>query len=242
MYSIPNHKRNALIFAMTLMFCTPISVVLSVYTYGQVNILFTILWMFLNCWLFTGLFITAHDCMHNSVSPTNPSLNRKIGVLALLIYAGLSYDKLLEGHILHHRHVATKEDPDYLVHQSEKESLLGLRWYISFLQSYLTWHPFIWMACWFTLFDRGLEISVPEMVTCWLLPQVFSTVQLFYFGTFLPHKGAFEPNTTLAKSNDYPTWLSLLTCFHFGYHREHHDHPYAPWWYLPTIWTKERSS
>jgi len=26
----------------------------------------------------------------------------------------------------------------------------------------------------------------------------------------------------------------LLACFHFGYHREHHDHPYLPWFALPT--------
>jgi beta-carotene ketolase (CrtW type) len=27
--------------------------------------------------------------------------------------------------------------------------------------------------------------------------------------------------------------VSLLTCFHFGYHHEHHDTPWVPWWKLP---------
>jgi beta-carotene/zeaxanthin 4-ketolase len=235
MYSIPNHERTALILAVTLMIVTPISVVLSIYTYGGVNIILTCLWVCLNCWLFTGLFITAHDCMHNSVSPTNFSVNRRIGTISLLIYAGLSYDKLLDGHILHHRHVATEQDPDYLIHRSENESLLSVRWYISFLRSYLTWHPFAWMAFWFTLLDRGIGVSVPAMLMCWIAPQVLSTLQLFYFGTYKPHKGAFESDSTPSRSNEYPYWLSLLTCFHFGYHREHHNHPYVPWWYLPSI-------
>ncbi|MFA9473554.1 MAG: fatty acid desaturase [Filomicrobium sp.] len=27
--------------------------------------------------------------------------------------------------------------------------------------------------------------------------------------------------------------MSLLTCFHFGYHHEHHLQPDVPWWRLP---------
>ena len=68
---------------------------------------------------------------------------------------------------------------------------------------------------------------------CWIAPQVLSS-PLFYFGTYLPHRGQFEVNTFPARSNDYPHWLSMLTCFHFGYHAEHHQYPYVPW-YLPTI-------
>ena len=30
-------------------------------------------------------------------------------------------------------------------------------------------------------------------------------------------------------SLDWPAWLSLLACFHFGYHREHHDRPDLAW-------------
>ena len=91
------------------------------------------------------------------------------------------------------------------------------------------------MSFWFTLFDRVLGIRVEAMWFCWIAPQVLSTIQLFYFGTYLPHKGTFEPESFPARSNNYPHWLSLITCFHFGYHSEHHQHPYVPWWYLPTI-------
>jgi len=240
MYSIPNHERTGISLASLLLITAPLSVVGAIYTFGTVSVLITICWALLNCWLFTGLFITAHDCMHNSVAPSRPRLNERIGTLALLLYAGLSYSKLLAGHILHHRHVATENDPDFLLHHSESEAFLGIRWYGSFLSSYLTWHPFAWMAFWFTLFDRGVGISVPAMILCWIVPQVLSTVQLFYFGTYLPHKGEFAPSTLPARSNEYPHWLSLLTCFHFGYHREHHEHPYSPWWYLPTVRQSKR--
>jgi hypothetical protein len=32
-----------------------------------------------------------------------------------------------------------------------------------------------------------------------------------------------------ARSSSMPIWLSLLTCYHFGYHWEHHEYPYVPW-------------
>ena len=225
---------------MIIMTCTPLSVVASVSFYGTIPIVLTVCWTLLNCWLFTGLFITAHDCMHNSVCPTNTKLNRTIGQCALLIYAGLQYSKLLEGHILHHSDTATDSDPDYHPQNQGPALILGVKWYFSFLRSYLTWHPFIWMSVWFTLFDRGLGIPVDAMWCCWLAPQILSTVQLFYFGTYLPHRGTFDSNEFPARSNNYPHWVSLLTCFHFGYHFEHHKHPYVPWWYLPTIRTQSR--
>jgi beta-carotene ketolase (CrtW type) len=29
--------------------------------------------------------------------------------------------------------------------------------------------------------------------------------------------------------------MSLVTCFHFGLHEEHHERPNVPWWKLPTV-------
>ena len=31
------------------------------------------------------------------------------------------------------------------------------------------------------------------------------------------------------------TFLSLLSCFHFGYHHEHHRAPWIAWWRLPAF-------
>lgn len=240
MHTIPNQTTIGLRWATLIMTFTPVSVVCSVYLFNTIHPIITGFWILLNCWLFTGLFITAHDCMHNSVCPTNTKLNRTVGQGALLLYAGLKYAKLLEGHILHHSDTATDVDPDYHPQNTTSQIALAIKWYLSFLKSYLTWHPFAWMSFWFTLFDRGFGVPIEAMWCCWIAPQVLSTIQLFYFGTYLPHRGTFENNSFPARSNNYPKWLSMLTCFHFGYHFEHHEHPYVPWWYLPTIRTQSR--
>ena len=71
----------------------------------------------------------------------------------------------------------------------------------------------------------------------WAVPSILSSLQLFAFGTYLPHRHEEEAfrDRHNARSNDYPRWLSLLTCFHFGYHHEHHAKPGTPWWRLPSI-------
>jgi beta-carotene ketolase (CrtW type) len=70
-----------------------------------------------------------------------------------------------------------------------------------------------------------------------MVPALLSSLQLFYFGTYLPHRPGPDAFTDhhRARSNGYSEWLSLLTCFHFGYHHEHHRAPGEPWWRLPTV-------
>jgi beta-carotene ketolase (CrtW type) len=80
-------------------------------------------------------------------------------------------------------------------------------------------------------------VGVPpaNLILFWAGPALLSTVQLFAFGTYLPHRepdGGYT-NRHHACSNDYPVWLSFLTCYHFGYHLEHHQYPNVPWWQLP---------
>nr|MBA2748547.1 fatty acid desaturase [Tatlockia sp.] len=43
-----------------------------------------------------------------------------------------------------------------------------------------------------------------------------------------------------AQTNPLPTWLSFITCYHFGYHYEHHEHPDVPWWGLPKVFQMQR--
>ena len=63
--------------------------------------------------LYTGVFITAHDAMHCAIFPQNRQINHLIGRVAVFLYALFSYQKLLKNHWLHHRHPASETDPDF---------------------------------------------------------------------------------------------------------------------------------
>lgn len=185
----------------------------------------------LNTFLYTGLFITAHDAMHGTVAPRHPKLNRFIGRAVTLLYALFSYDKLERKHRLHHAHPASEADPDY--HDGRHTGFF--RWYLHFFFTYVTWKQLLGMAIIFNLLKYIAGIPDINILLFWVLPALLSTVQLFFFGTWLPHRepadGYTEPHR--AVSNDYNVLLSFLTCYHFGYHYEHHAAPGVPWWRLP---------
>jgi len=63
------------------------------------------------CWLNVGLFIVAHDCMHGSLAPGRPALNRWVGRVALALYAGFWFDRFVAKHHAHHRHAGTADVP-----------------------------------------------------------------------------------------------------------------------------------
>lgn len=186
----------------------------------------------LQCWLYVGLFIVAHDCMHGSLVPFKPAINRAVGQFCLFIYAGFSFDQLNRKHHLHHRHSGTEGDPDY-----DARPPHGFwRWYIKFFSEYFSGREFIVIAAQSALYLFVLGASFANVMVFWALPAVLSSVQLFTFGTYLPHRPETHEAFTdrhRTRSNDYPRWLSLLACFHFGYHHEHHDRPNLPWWKLP---------
>ena len=53
--------------------------------------------------LYTGLFISAHDAMHGTVSK-NKRINRLIGQITSFLFAFNFYNELLPKHHQHHRH------------------------------------------------------------------------------------------------------------------------------------------
>ncbi|MFW6276162.1 MAG: fatty acid desaturase, partial [Bacteroidota bacterium] len=68
------------------------------------------------------------------------------------------------------------------------------------------------------------------------LPALLSTLQLFYFGTYLPHR---KPHTHdmgrhRARTQSKNHLWAMLSCYFFGYHTEHHESPGTPWWQLYT--------
>ena len=190
----------------------------------------------LNTFLYTGLFITAHDAMHGTVAPAHPALNRLIGRTATLLYALFHFDILLRKHHEHHAHPASGGDPDY--HDGAHAGLF--RWYLHFFFTYVTWKQLLGMAIVYNLLKYAGGIPDLNIILFWVLPSIASTFQLFFFGTYLPHRqpasGYIEPHR--AVSNNYGVVLSFLTCYHFGYHFEHHATPGVPWWRLPLARTQ----
>jgi len=183
--------------------------------------------------LYTGLFITAHDAMHGTVCPAHPRLNNITGTVAVRLYALFGYRQLVAKHWAHHKTPASDTDPDF--HDGTHRSFLP--WYLHFIKTYVDWKQIVGMALVFQIMESILAIPTINLILFWVLPALLSTLQLFYFGTYLPHRlpeGGYD-NPHRAKSNAYSTFWSFITCYHFGYHWEHHEYPYIPWWELPNI-------
>lgn len=190
--------------------------------------------------LYTGLFITAHDAMHGSVYSQNPQINHWIGALAVTAYGFFSYKELLKKHQLHHRFPASDRDPDFHdgMHQHP------IRWYSHFMSRYWNWKQFAASTLLFYSLQFFFHVSSESMILFWIIPSILSSVQLFYFGTFLTHRepegGYQHPHRT--QTNSLPIFWSFITCYHFGYHEEHHDFPHVPWWKLPSVYKRRVSA
>lgn len=183
--------------------------------------------------LYTGLFITAHDAMHGTVSK-NLKVNHAIGHISSLLFSFNFYRRLFPKHHEHHRYVATDKDPDY--HGGN-----FFAWYFSFLKQYINIWQILLMAIAFNLLKLFLEAE--NLIVFWMLPAVLSTFQLFYFGTYLPHRGEHsEENIHKSGSQKLNHLWAFMSCYFFGYHYEHHASPGTPWWKLWKVKEAQESS
>lgn len=208
------------------------------WTWTPATILPAALLVLVQAWLSTGLFIVAHDAMHGSLAPGRPRVNRAVGTVALGLYAGLSYRRLEPKHHLHHRHAGTADDPDF----SADHPRSAPRWFLSFFRAYYT-HSQIGRIVGVALVYLALGASLRDIAVFWAIPAFMALFQLFYFGTYLPHRHEEEPfaDRHRARSARVGPLVSLLTCYHFGgYHHEHHLSPGTPWWALPAF--RQRAS
>lgn len=194
-------------------------------------LLFALPLVLVQCWLSVGLFIVAHDCMHGALAPGRPALNRAFGRLALILYAGFSFDRLATKHFDHHRHAGTAADPDFDADHPRH----FWPWYRHFFSQYFGLRELCVLTLAMALYVFVLDARLANLLLFWALPAILSSLQLFLFGTYLPHRAGDEPfaDQHRARSNSFGPALSLLTCFHFGYHHEHHRSPATPWWRLP---------
>ena len=171
--------------------------------------------------LYTGLFITAHDAMHGTVSPSKKA-NYLIGQVCTALYAAFSFQKLNKKQHEHHRNVHTEHDPDY--HEGS-----FLAWYFKFMKEYLSIAQILIMALMFNILK--IWFSQSNLLVFWVLPSLLSTMQLFYFGTWLPHHGE-HTNKHYSRTQSKNHVRAFFSCYFFGYHYEHHETPGVPWWRL----------
>lgn len=184
------------------------------------------------CWLSVGVFIICHDAMHGTLVPGRERINTVIGTVLIFLYAGFSYAKLREAHHTHHRLAGHKGDPDF----DEENPSNFLKWYGTFFKRYFGWQSLIFVHSVVGLYWLVLGVPMAQIFVLYGAPALLSSLQLFYFGTWRPHHhDAASPfaDDHNARTNDYGTLASLATCFHFGYHLEHHRRPDVPWWALP---------
>ncbi len=183
-----------------------------------------ILFILIQTHLYTGLFITAHDAIHGVVIAGNKQLNYIIGFFCATLFAFNYYPKLEKKHHHHHEFVVSEADPDY-----HKGGFFA--WYLKFVLEYVTIWQILCMAISYNLLK--LVFPMENLIIFWMLPAILSTFQLFYFGTYIPHKGEHKPNDIYkAKSQKLNHFFAFISCYFFGYHHEHHAQPYLPWWKL----------
>lgn len=188
----------------------------------------------LQSWLGTGLFIVAHDAMHGSLAPGRPKVNAAVGQLTLGLYAGFPFAGLNHAHHRHHRAPGTADDPDF--HAPAPRAFAA--WFLSFFRRYFGWREFAILTVALAVYLLVFRVSPLNAALFWGLPAILSALQLFVFGTWLPHRhedSAF-PDRHNARSLGYGWLGSLFSCFHFGgFHHQHHLSPTTPWWRLPRV-------
>lgn len=185
------------------------------------------------CWLSVGLFIISHDAIHGSLVPGHRGLNRAFGWVVMTLYAGFNYDNLERKHHLHHDAPGTAEDPDF----SADHPSSFFAWFKEFFLNHFGLRPFLFVNGVVLAYYLVFGASQVNVVLFYGIPAIGSCFQLFYFGTYLPHRHvqrqeAFTDDHR-TRSTGFGWLLSLLTCYHFGYHHEHHLYPHEPWWRLP---------
>lgn len=180
-------------------------------------------------YFYTGLFITGHDAMHGTVTG-NRRINDLVGWISTLSFAFMSYDRLRKNHYLHHRFPGTEKDPDFNTRSNN-----FFIWWFRFMVRYTTWWQLLLMAVTFNILKIWFNEWV--LVFFWIIPAFLGTFQLFFFGTYLPHKRPHEEHMGIHKARTQKknhVW-AMLSCYFFGYHLEHHEKPTVPWWKLYTV-------
>lgn len=220
-YTLAKQSRTGIYFAALLITTWFLVMAFAFTVKASVTSIGTWLLVVLLTHLYTGLFITAHDAIHGTVS-WNRRVNVWVGQLCTTLFMFNSFTLLARKHNEHHQFAGTDKDPDY-------HPPFVVFWYLRFLKEYVSIRQIVLAAITFNV----LKLFVPteNLLLFWILPSVLSTMQLFLFGTYLPHRGEHD-NRHNARSQPNNHLIAFISCYFFGYHYEHHDSPGTPWWML----------
>jgi beta-carotene/zeaxanthin 4-ketolase len=153
-----------------------------------------------------------------------------VGWIATLSFAYMSYDRLRRNHYLHHRFPGTEQDPDF-----NSKSNNFLIWWFRFMVRYTTWWQLLLMAITFNVLK--IWFTDWQLIAFWIIPAFLGTLQLFFFGTYLPHRRPHDHQMGIHRARTLKKnhlW-AMLSCYFFGYHLEHHEAPTIPWWKLYSV-------
>jgi beta-carotene/zeaxanthin 4-ketolase len=198
-------------------------------------ILWIVFALLVRTFLQTGLFIVAHDAIHGSLRPGQRNWNDLYGRMAVWCYGFLPYEHCRLNHGQHHAAPGQIGDPDF----HDGFNIHPLHWYLKFIGEYLPEsHRGLFLWCWsltFLILTQILQVSYLNFALFGIIPLLLSSMQLFFFGTYLPHRvssgSSSQPHQI--QSINFPVFWSFLACYHFGYHQEHHQYPHTPWYALP---------
>ena len=168
-------------------------------------------------WQYVGLFIISHDLHHAE----KPSLYQQfLGRLSLICYGGFLLEQFSEKHRLHHEFPGeVGKDPDF-------DDSNGIIWYLKFMTRYINFYQVFIQIIVYNL-AKYCNFEDNNLIFFWLIPSVFASIQLFFYGTYLVHE-----KDGVIKNSNLPDWLVTLTSYNFGHHQNHHNEPKKPWFEL----------
>jgi len=99
---------------------------------------------------------------------------------------------------------------------------------------YLTVLQLVIMAVLYNVLMYLFKLDSLTVLLFWALPAILGTFQLFWVGVYWPHKLPHLPDMGLHKARTQQKnhlW-AFISCYFFGYPREHHESPSTSWWQL----------
>jgi beta-carotene ketolase (CrtW type) len=185
---------------------------------------------------FTGLFILAHEAIHQTLVPGWPRLGHAFGWLFAFAFVFMDYGTLRARHSEHHGSPGRDADPD--AHPSGR----FLPHFASFLYRYLR----IWQVALLVLAGNavGQAGHTRAMLCAYVAPAIASTLIVFAVGIFLVHHPKLRAAGAADERHrsvgvDLGGAGSLLAILFFNTHWLHHEHPQLNWLQLGLYRSRE---